>query len=94
MFTKDKDRLMGRRIAPEALNELDLSQVRAGYGLESLPGIKVTASELSQIGFCEAFVVLSGKYPRQASNPKLAERRREGQMAHAQRAASLLGAQR
>lgn len=71
------------------LGDLDLRAVRARYGLTAIPQITVTASELANLGFCEAWVVLSGVYPDQAVPPTVAQRRAAGTQAHQQRAACL-----
>jgi len=71
------------------LADLDLSVVRERYGLAAIPHLTITASELANLGFCEAYVVLSGLHPRQAPTPEVAQRRAEGQQAHAARAAWL-----
>ena len=71
------------------LADLDLSTVRARYGLTAIPHLTITASELANLGFCEALVVLSGVHPRQAPPAEVAQRRAEGQQSHATRAARL-----
>lgn len=71
------------------LVDLDLTAVRERYGLTAIPHITLTASELANLGFCEAFVVLSGLHPHHAPPPEVARRRAEGQQAHAARASWL-----
>ncbi len=71
------------------LADLDLSTVRAHYGLTAVPHLTITASELANLGFCEALVVLSGLHPRQPPTAEVAQRRAAGQQAHATRAARL-----